>query len=83
MRSVSARVSTPAMPGRSCARSQPSSDWVARQLEGSVTSCFTTRPRAAGLIASISCGLAPTLPMCGKVKVMICPAYEASVRVSW
>jgi hypothetical protein len=43
-------------------------------LAGSVTSCFTTSPSAAGDAASMSSGLAPTLPMCGKVKVMICPA---------
>ena len=40
-------------------------------------------PRATGVIVSTSSGLAPTLPICGKVKVMICPAYDGSVRISW
>ena len=71
---VSARVSTPAKPGTPCERSQASSGWVDRQLLGSVTSCFTTRPRAAMLTASKSSGLTPVLPMCGKVNVMTCPA---------
>ena len=30
--------------------------------------------RAAGVVVSMSSGLAPTLPIWGKVKVMICPA---------
>jgi hypothetical protein len=33
-----------------------------------------TQPRAAGVTVSMSSSLAPTLPMCGKVKLMICPA---------
>ncbi len=74
MRSVSARVSTPARPGTSRAFNQASSVAVERQFDGSVMSCFTTSPRAATLVASPSSALVPTLPMCGKVKVMICPA---------
>src|SRR5215470_2748569 len=31
---------------------------------------------------SISSSLVPTLPTCGKVNVMICPAYDGSVRIS-
>ena len=53
-----------------------------RQLDGSVMSWFTTRPEAAIVVASRSVGLVPTLPMCGKVKVMIWPAKDGSVRVS-
>ena len=54
MRTVSARVSTPASPATPCARSHASSPCAARQLAGSVTSCFTTRPRAAIVVASMS-----------------------------
>ncbi len=31
---------------------------------------------------SMSSSFTPTLPMCGKVKVTICPAYDGSVRIS-
>src|SRR5262249_37958238 len=31
---------------------------------------------------SMSSSLVPTLPTCGKVNVMICPAYDGSVRIS-
>ncbi len=72
----------PAIPGTPCARSHASSPCVARQLAGSVTSCLTTSPRAAMPAASMSSGFAPTLPICGKVKVMICPANDGSVSVS-
>jgi hypothetical protein len=71
MRAVSARVSIPAIPGTPWLFSQSSRWRVARQFAGSVMSCFTTSPRAAGVVASMSSGLAPTLPMWGKVKVMI------------
>ena len=64
----------PASPATPRARSQASRCCVARQLAGSVTSCFTTRPRAAIEVASMSSALVPTLPICGKVKVMIWPA---------
>ena len=74
MRTVSARVSTPATPAIPRARSQASRCCADRQLDGSVMSCFTTRPRAAIVAASMSSALVPTLPICGKVKVMICPA---------
>ena len=74
MRMVSARVSTPAMPGTPWPRSQASSGCVLRQLLGSVTSCFTIRPSAAMVVASRSSGLMPALPIWGKVKVMSCPA---------
>ena len=38
--------------------------------------------RAAMLTLSMSSSLVPTLPICGKVKVMIWPAYDGSVRIS-
>ena len=79
---VSALVSTPEMPATPCARSQACSDWAERQLDGWLMSCFTTRPLAAMLVASISAWLVPTLPIWGKVKVMIWPAKDGSVRVS-
>ena len=50
------------MPGTSWLLSQSSRWRVARQFAGSVTSCFTTKPSAAGDAASMSSGLAPTLP---------------------
>jgi hypothetical protein len=37
-------------------------------------SARSTNPRTQGVVDSTSSGLVPTLPMCGKVKVMICPA---------
>src|SRR5229473_5085855 len=46
-------------------------------------SARSTRPRAAGVVVSISSRLAPTLPIWGNVKVMICPAYDGSVKISW
>jgi hypothetical protein len=51
---------------------------MARQLAGSVTRARSTQPRTpermARLEVSVSSRLAPTLPICGKVKAMICPA---------
>ena len=44
---------------------------IDRQFDGSVMSCFTTRPRAAMVAASMSWVLVPTLPIWGKVKVII------------
>ena len=32
---------------------------------------------------SISSLLAPTFPMCGNVKFIICPAYDGSDMISW
>jgi hypothetical protein len=74
MRRVSARLSTPVMAGRSCAFSQPSRFEAARKFDGSVMSARMTAPQAAGVMVSISSILVPTLPIWGKVKVMICPA---------
>ena len=71
MRRVSALVSTPAMPTRPWDLSHLSKCWVARQLEGSVMGARKIRPRAAGVVVSISSALVPTLPIWGKVKVMI------------
>jgi hypothetical protein len=71
MRRVSRRVSTPASPVRSRDFSHVSKCCSARQFEGSVMSARNARPRAAGVMVSISSPLAPTLPICGKVKVMI------------
>jgi hypothetical protein len=59
------------MPTRLWLLSHWSSGCAARQLEGSVISADSTQPRAAGVVVSMSCGLVPTLPICGKVKVMI------------
>jgi hypothetical protein len=47
-------------------------------LEARVIGAFSTQPRtpeaAARLAVSMSSVLVPTFPICGKVKVMICPA---------
>ena len=62
--------------GRS-ARAASSSRRAARSLrkfDGAVTSSRTISPARAASSASTSSALAPTLPICGKVKVMICPA---------
>jgi hypothetical protein len=64
-------VSIPAIPGRPKRRSQSSSERVARKFDDSVGSARSTQPRAAGVVVSTSSSLAPTLPICGKVKVMI------------
>ncbi len=72
MRRVSRRVSTPEMPIRPRRPSQAERCCAERQFAGSVTSHLTTMPRATGSAVSSSCGLVPTLPMCGKVKVTIC-----------
>jgi hypothetical protein len=74
MRRVRRRVSTPAMPIRFCDFSHTSKPCAARQLDGPVTSARMTQPRAAGVRVSTSSGLAPTLPICGKVKVTTWPA---------
>ena len=74
IRSVNARVSTPAIPATPWPRSQASNPWVDRQFAGSEISCFSTSPLAAMLPASKSSRLVPTLPICGNVKVIICPA---------
>ena len=74
IRRVRRRVSSPATPMRPFDLSQLLSGWVERQLEGSVISAARIRPRAGGVIVSRSSLLAPTLPIWGKVKVMIWPA---------
>ena len=78
MRAVSARVSMPVMPTMPRAFSQVSRCFSERQLEGSVIEALSTMPRAPAAFAmstvSTSSSLMPTLPMCGKVKVMIWPA---------
>jgi hypothetical protein len=51
---------------------------VARQFDGAVMAVRRIAPRAPGVAAmltvSMSSSLVPTLPMCGNVNVMICPA---------
>ena len=50
----------------------------AQKFEGCVMSVRRITPRAPGVAAmltvSMSSSLVPTLPICGNVKVMICPA---------
>ena len=78
MSAVSARVSRPQSPMMPRARSHWSRWRVARKFDGWVMSVRRMTPRAPGVAAmltvSMSSSLVPTLPMCGKVKVMICPA---------
>ncbi len=74
IRRVSWRVSMPEIPISPCDASQPVNGAIARQLDGSVTSARRITPRANGVGDSMSSAFAPTLPMWGKVKVMICPA---------
>ena len=75
---VSARVSTPVSPMIPRERSQASSRPLARKLDGSDKSARKIAPtaadEAAALTTSISSSLTPTIPTCGKVKVMICAA---------
>ena len=72
---VSARVSTPVTPMTRRALSQPSSLALARKFDGPAISARMMAPTAAdaaaGLTTSMSSSLTPTMPMCGKVKVMI------------
>ena len=81
-----ARVSIPASPTMPRRFSQPSRCSLLRQFDGSVMAVRRITPRAPGVAAmftvSMSSSFVPTLPMCGNVKVMICPAYEGSVRIS-
>ncbi len=58
---VSRRVSTPEIPISPCDSSQASSGVVARQLAGPVTLLWTTSPRAAGVVVSISSGFVPDI----------------------
>jgi hypothetical protein len=74
MRRVMRRVSTPVSAGKSWRFSHSSRCCAARKFEGSVMSARSTQPSAAGVVVSMSSGLVPTLPICGKVKLMICPA---------
>ena len=78
MSAVSARVSTPVSPTMPRAFSQASRWRVARQFDGSVIAAASTTPRTpedeAALTLSMSSSFVPTLPICGNVKVMICPA---------
>ena len=74
LRRVSARVSTPDRPILRCPFIQSSKVRSARKLECAVTSSRTMQPTAPSTFDSTSSGLAPTLPMCGKVKVTICAA---------
>ena len=72
---VSARVSTPVTPMIPRALSQPSSLALARKFDGPEMSARMIAPiaaeAAAGLTTSMSSSLTPTIPICGKVKVMI------------
>ena len=56
----------------------PSNYRALRHLDGWVMAECSTTPRAPGVAArftvSMSSSLVPTLPICGNVKVMICPA---------
>ena len=54
-----------------------------RQLDGLFISLERTQPLAYERKDSWSFLLVPTIPICGKVKVIICFAYEGSVRISW
>ena len=78
IRPVSARVSMPASPMMPRRLSHWSRCAVARQFDGSVMAVRRITPRAPGVAAmftvSMSSSLVPTLPICGNVKVMICPA---------
>ena len=44
---------------------------------------FRTSELVAERLTQWGYSVTPTLPMCGFVNVMICPAYEGSVRISW
>ena len=72
---VSARVSMPVTPTIPRALSQLSSRALARKFEGPEMSARMMAPiaadAAAGLTTSTSSSLTPTIPICGKVKVMI------------
>ena len=74
MRRVSRRVSTPVTATSPKDLSQASRWPPERQLAGSVMAARSTQPRTAGVAVSMSSALVPTLPMWGKVKVMIWPA---------
>ena len=74
IRRVSARVSSPARPILPRAFSQSPKVPVERKLDGAVTSSRTMQPTAPSTRDSRSSSLTPTLPICGKVKVTICPA---------
>ena len=69
---VKARVSSPARPMRPLSRIQLGKSVSARKLDGPVTASRTMQPSACGSAASTSSALAPTLPMCGKVKATTC-----------
>jgi hypothetical protein len=71
---VSARVSTPATPIRPFAAIQLGKILRRAELLGSVTASRTRQPSACASPASTSSSLAPTLPMCGKVKATTCRA---------
>ena len=52
------------------------------QLEALVGCCLTTIPATDLELPSSSYLFDPMLPMCGKVKVIICPVYDGSVIIS-
>jgi hypothetical protein len=78
MRRVRARVSMPERPMTPRFFSQASSVSAERHEAGSVGGALKTAPRAPAApcaeLSSWSSALAPTLPMCGKVKRTICSA---------
>ena len=80
-RSSAAPRAAPAGSARACrrrkCRSAPSphpagKSCSARKLVGAVTASRTRQPSACASAASTSSSLAPTLPMCGKVKATTC-----------
>jgi hypothetical protein len=56
-----------------------SSDWVARKFECRRANSRTTNPATCTLRLSTSTGLAPVLPISGKVCTRIWPVYDGSV----
>ena len=52
-------------------------------FDGFVISELKITPFVQTFSDSLSCLFVPTFPMCGKVKLIICPAYEGSEIISW
>ena len=75
-------MSIPEIPGISFFFNHSSKLISDRQLDSLVGCCLTTIPAIEFVFPSSSNLFDPMLPICGKVKVMICPVYDGSVIIS-
>ena len=76
-------MSIPEIPGMLLKINQSLKLFSERQLDGDDGGCLTTIPATDPVCPSSSELFEPIFPIWGKVNVIIWPAYEGSVTISW